>query len=134
MRAITIALHDAGLEPRDIGYINAHGTATQVGDVVETQAIHTPFGEAATGVPVRSTEALRAYLMGATGVVAFIATLLAMADGLILLTANLFETDPECDLGYVPNTARSGVALRAVMSNPFAFGGNNAVLVAKRFS
>lgn len=134
VRAITMALHDAGVEPRDIGYINAHGTATQVGDVVETQAIHTAFGEAATGVPVSSTKALHGHLMGATGVVEFIATLLAMAHGVIPPTAHLFKPDPACDLDYVPNTARSGVALRAVMSNSFAFGGNNAVLVAKRFS
>ena len=134
MRVMQRALKDASLQPEDIGYINAHGTATMVGDVVETNAIKTAFGAAAPHVPVSSTKALHGHLMGATGVVEFIAALLAMEHQVIPPTAHLAKPDPACDLDYVPNTARTGVDLRAVMSNSFAFGGNNAVLVAKRFS
>ena len=133
VRAIHMALNDAHLTPADIGYINAHGTATAVGDLVESNAIKTAFGDAAARVPVSSTKALHGHLMGATGVVEFIATLLAMQHNVIPPTAHLIKPDPQCDLDYVPNTARSGVTLNAVMSNSFAFGGNNAVLVAKRY-
>ena len=133
VRAIQMALNDAHVTPADIGYINAHGTATAVGDLVESNAIKTAFGDAAARVPVSSTKALHGHLMGATGVVEFIATLLAMQHNVIPPTAHLTKPDPQCDLDYVPNTARSGVTLNAVMSNSFAFGGNNAVLVAKRY-
>ncbi len=131
-RAIAMALEDAGLAPADIGYINAHGTATPVGDIVETNAIKAAFGESATRVPISSTKALHGHLMGATGVVEFIAALMAMHASVIPPTANLRNPDPECDLDYVPNVARNNVAMNAVMSNSFAFGGNNAVLIAKR--
>ena len=131
-RAIAMALNDADLSPADIGYINAHGTATPVGDIVETNAIKAAFGESATRVPISSTKALHGHLMGATGVVEFIAALMAMHASVIPPTANLRKPDPECDLDYVPNVARNNVAMNAVMSNSFAFGGNNAVLIAKR--
>ncbi len=134
IRAMRMALDDAGMTPREIGYINAHGTATTAGDVVETNAIKTAFGDAAAQVPVSSTKALHGHLMGATGVVEFIAALLALQHSVIPPTAHLHKADPACDLDYVPNVARTGVSLNAVMSNSFAFGGNNAVLVAKRFS
>ena len=131
-RAIAMALDDAGVSPAEIGYINAHGTATAVGDVVETNAIKAAFGESATRVPISSTKALHGHLMGATGVVEFIAAIMAMRKSVVPPTANLRKPDPECDLDYVPNVARSNVAMNAVMSNSFAFGGNNAVLIAKR--
>ena len=131
-RAMAMALDDAGLAPQDIGYINAHGTATMVGDVVETEAIKMVFGESARRVPISSTKALHGHLMGATGVVEFIAALMAMRQGVIPPTAHLRHPDPACDLDYVPNEARSASAINAVMSNSFAFGGNNAVLIAKR--
>lgn len=131
-RAIAMALDDAGLAPSEIGYINAHGTATVVGDVVETHAIKAAFGESATRVPISSTKALHGHLMGATGVVEFLAALMAMRESVIPPTANLRKPDPECDLDYVPNLARRNVSMNAVMSNSFAFGGNNAVLIAKR--
>ena len=131
-RAIAMALEEAALSPADIGYINAHGTATLVGDVVETNAIKAAFGESARRVPVSSTKALHGHLMGATGVVEFLAALMAMRESVIPPTANLRKPDPECDLDYVPNIARSNVSINAVMSNSFAFGGNNAVLIAKR--
>ncbi|MEO5861136.1 MAG: beta-ketoacyl-[acyl-carrier-protein] synthase family protein, partial [Burkholderiales bacterium] len=131
-RAIAMALDEAALSPADIGYINAHGTATLVGDVVETNAIKAAFGESARRVPVSSTKALHGHLMGATGVVEFLAALMAMRESVIPPTANLHKPDPDCDLDYVPNIARSNVSINAVMSNSFAFGGNNAVLIAKR--
>jgi 3-oxoacyl-[acyl-carrier-protein] synthase II len=130
-RAIAQALREAELAPADIGYINAHGTATAAGDVVETQAIKLVFGDLASKVPVSSTKAVHGHLMGATGATEFIAALLAMRHGKAPPTAHLRVPDPECDLDYVPNVARSGLAIRAVISNSFAFGGNNAVLVAK---
>ena len=131
-RAITMALNDAAIVAKDIGYINAHGTATQVGDVVETDAIKTAFGDYASRVPISSTKALHGHLMGATGVVEFIVAVRALLEGIIPPTAHLTIPDPTCDLDYVPNTARSDSSIRAVMSNSFAFGGNNAVLIAKR--
>lgn len=133
VRAIRMALDDAGLAPDAIGYINAHGTATSAGDVVETNAIKTAFGETAPRIPISSTKALHGHLMGATGAVEFIAALLALRERVIPPTAHLHKPDPACDLDYVPNQAREARDLNAVMSNSFAFGGNNAVLVAKRF-
>jgi 3-oxoacyl-[acyl-carrier-protein] synthase II len=130
-RAIAQALVEAGLRPVDIGYINAHGTATPVGDVVETQAIKLVFAAHADKVPVSSTKSMHGHLMGATGAAEFIAALLAMRHGLAPPTAHLRVPDPECDLDYVPNEARTGLRIRAVMSNSFGFGGSNAVLVAK---
>jgi len=126
------ALHDAGLQPRDIHYINAHGTATLAGDIEETRAIKQVFG--AQHVPVSSTKSMHGHLMGATGAVEFIAAVLALQHNAIPPTINLDEPDPECDLDYVPNQGRTGVMLDAVMSNSFAFGGSNAVLIAKRFA
>lgn len=131
-RAIRMAIDDGGLKPEDIGYINAHGTATTVGDVVETNAIKAAFGDVAKRIPVSSTKALHGHVMGATGVIEFIAALLALRENVIPPTAHLRKPDPACDLDYVPNVARRVENLRAVMSNSFAFGGNNAVLVAKR--
>ena len=127
-----MALEDAGLAPQAVGYINAHGTATLAGDVSETAAIREVFGAHATRLAVSSTKSMHGHLMGATGAVEFIASLLALQRGVLLPTANLRVPDPECDLDYVPNVARTGVELEAVMSNSFAFGGSNAVLVARR--
>ena len=130
--AMRMALADAGLEPRDVGYINAHGTATLAGDVIETQSIKDVFGPHAPSLAVSSTKSMHGHLMGATGVVEYIAAILALYSGSLPPTANLRVPDPECDLDYVPNAARGGVVLEAVMSNSFAFGGSNAVLVARR--
>jgi 3-oxoacyl-[acyl-carrier-protein] synthase II len=133
-RAISNALRNACLRPQDIGYINAHGTATLVGDVQETLAIKQVFGEYADRIPVSSTKSMHGHLMGATGAVEFMAALLALQHNAIPPTINLHQPDPECDLDYVPNEGRRNVELNAVMSNSFAFGGSNAVLIAKRFS
>lgn len=133
-RTIRNALRDAGLQPQDINYINAHGTATLAGDIEETRAIKAVFGPHASSIPISSTKSMHGHLMGATGAVEFMAALLALQHGAIPPTINLHEPDPECDLDYVPNQGRTGVQLDAVMSNSFAFGGSNAVLIAKRFS
>jgi len=132
-RAMRAALAEANLRPADIGYINAHGTATVVGDVVETNAIKTVFGDDARSVPVSSTKALHGHLMGATGAVEMIAAIAALAHEVVPPTAHLECPDPACDLDYVPNEPRR-LRLPAVMSNSFGFGGMNAVLVARRYS
>ncbi len=133
-RSIRSALHDAGMRPEDIGYINAHGTATLAGDVEETKAIKRAFGEHAYRVPVSSTKSMHGHLLGATGALEFMAAVLALKHNAIPPTINLGDADPECDLDYVPNVGRHEVRLDAVMSNSFAFGGSNAVLIAKRFN
>ena len=130
--AMRAALSEAGLAPEAIGYINAHGTATIAGDVIETNAIKAVFGEYARRVPVTSTKSMHGHVMGATGAVEFIAALLALQHGFIPPTMHLDQPDPECDLDYVANHAREGVQLNHVMSNSFAFGGSNAVLIASR--
>jgi 3-oxoacyl-[acyl-carrier-protein] synthase II len=132
-RAMRAALADAGIQPAAIGYINAHGTATLVGDVEETRAIKQVFGEHARKLAVSSTKSMHGHLMGATGAVEFMAALLALQHNALPPTINLSDPDPECDLDYVPNVGRRNVALNAVMSNSFAFGGSNAVLIARRF-
>ena len=130
--AMRAALADAGMAPSAIGYINAHGTATAVGDIAETESIREVFGHAAANVPVSSTKALHGHLLGASGAVELIAALMALKTGTLPPTCHLDEPDPKCDLDYVPNEARRDVALDAVMSNSFAFGGTNAVLIARR--
>ena len=131
VRAMALALQDAALAAADIDYINAHGTATPVGDVVETQAIKQVFGAHAPGIPVSSTKSMHGHLMGATGAVEFAAAVLAIAHQAIPPTAHLREPDPECDLDYVANVGRTGIAVKTIMSNAFAFGGSNAVLIAQ---
>ncbi len=132
-RAIRNALLDARMQPSDIHYINAHGTATQAGDIEETRAIKQVFGEHARKVPVSSTKSMHGHVMGATGAVEFMASVLALQQQAIPPTISLHQPDPECDLDYVPNTGRRNVKLEAVMSNSFAFGGTNAVLIARKF-
>ncbi|MGO8756041.1 MAG: beta-ketoacyl-[acyl-carrier-protein] synthase family protein [Gallionellaceae bacterium] len=127
------ALRDAHLQPQDIHYINAHGTATLAGDIEETKAIKQVFGKHAANIPISSTKSMHGHLMGATGAVEFMAALLALQHKAVPPTINLHDPDPECDLDYVPNQGRTDVKLDAVMSNSFAFGGSNAVLIAKRF-
>jgi 3-oxoacyl-[acyl-carrier-protein] synthase II len=126
------ALKDANLNAADIGYINAHGTATQAGDAIETQSIKLAFGKEAEKIPVSSTKSMHGHVMGATGAVEFIAAIVALTRGFAPPTINLNEPDLDCDLDYVPNVARNGMTLRHVMSNSFAFGGTNATLIASR--
>lgn len=131
VRAMRLALEDAGLEPEAIGYINAHGTATLVGDEIETAAIKEVFGTRAYDIPVSSTKSMHGHMMGAAGAAEFLATVLAVSKQAVPPTANLGVPDPACDLDYVPHTGRVNVPLRAAMSNSFAFGGSNAVLIAR---
>jgi 3-oxoacyl-(acyl-carrier-protein) synthase len=131
-RAMRAALADAGLEPAAIDYVNAHGTATIAGDPAETESIKRVFGAAAATLPISSTKSMHGHLIGAAGALELIASLLAMRDGFLPPTINLHRPDPACDLDYVPNVARRGVRLAHVMSNSFAFGGSNAVLIASR--
>ena len=133
-RAMSLAIREAerhGVTAGDIGYLNAHGTATKVGDKVETQAIKAAFGNHAKTLPVSSTKALHGHLMGATGAVEFIAALTALQRKTAPPTAHLFLPDPECDLDYIALVPRALPSLEAVASNSFAFGGTNVVLVAR---
>ena len=132
VRAMRAALADAALSPDTIGYINAHGTATAVGDVVEAEAINAVFGSAAASVPVSSTKSMHAHLLGGAGALEFAAALLPIVRGALPPTAFLEEPDPACRLRHVPKQAERIAPPRAVMSNSFAFGGSNVVLVAER--
>ncbi len=131
-RAIQMALDEAAVNPKDIDYINAHGTGTRLNDSTETQVIKQVFGEHARRLAISSTKAMHGHAMGATGAIELVATLIAMDRGVIPPTANFTTPDPECDLDYVPNQAREK-PIRAAMSNSFAFGGLNAVLLVRRF-
>ena len=130
--AMEAALEEAGISADDIDYINAHGTATAANDAVETQAIKKVFGPRAYHIPVSSTKSMHGHLLGAAGAVELIAAVLALNNQTVPPTANLTVPDPECDLDYVPGKARTGLDLKAVMSNSFAFGGTNAVLIVRK--
>ena len=132
MRAMSGALAESGLAPDAIGYINAHGTATIVGDVVECEAIRAVFGEAAARVPVSSTKSMHGHLLGGAGALEMAAALLPFYDGVIPPTAHLEQPDPACAVRHVACQAERGAVPRAVMSNSFAFGGSNVVLVAEK--
>jgi 3-oxoacyl-[acyl-carrier-protein] synthase II len=132
IRAMTEALAEARLAPRDVAYINAHGTGTSVGDVVEAEAINAVFGEHSGEVRVSSTKSMHGHLLGASGALEFAAALLALDHGIVPPTAFLEEPDPACKLRHVPCRAERIDAPRAVMSNSFAFGGSNVVLIATR--
>ena len=125
------ALKSAAMEPRDIGYINAHGTSTPLNDAAETAAIKQVFDAHALRVPVSSTISMHGHLLGASGALEFAAAVLALERQIIPPTINLHVPDPECDLDYVPGKARAGAEMVAVMSNSFAFGGTNAVLICR---
>ena len=130
-RAMSLALTDAGLNASDIGYLNAHGTATEVGDVVETNAVKLAFQDLASSLAISSTKAVHGHAMGAAGAMEFAASVMSLRSGQLPPTAFLQTPDERCDLDYIPLQARSVKNLRAVMSNSFAFGGSNAVLIAK---
>jgi 3-oxoacyl-[acyl-carrier-protein] synthase II len=128
VRVMQRALKDAGLTPADIDYINAHGTSTPIGDKTETVAIKKLFGEAAQNVAISSTKSMTGHLLGAAGGLEAAIVCKAMQTGLMPPTTNYETPDPECDLDYVPNTARPKT-LKHVLSNSFGFGGTNATLV-----
>lgn len=131
-RAMRLALRDAGLAPEQISYINAHGTATEVNDRIETAAIRLVFGPHADKLAVSSTKSMHAHTLGAAGAIEAAASALTLANGIMPPTANYTRADPACDLDFVPNTARSQ-QVEACLSNSFAFGGLNAVLALRKF-
>lgn len=130
-RAMRAAILDAGIEPSDIDYINAHGTSTAANDATETAAIKTVMGDEAYRVPISSTKSMTGHLLGAAGALEAIASILAIRDGVIPATINYATPDPECDLDYVPNEPREA-EIRYAMSNSFGFGGHNVALVFAR--
>ena len=131
-RCMRLALKSAGLAPEDVGYINAHGTSTYYNDLYETMAIKTVFGAHAGKIAVSSTKGMTGHLLGAAGGIEAVFTVKAIEQGIIPPTINYETPDPECDLDYVPNTAREA-RIDAALSNSFGFGGTNAVLAFKRF-
>ena len=127
------ALADAGMQPADIGYINAHGTGTKENDGNETNAIRQVFGPKGTACPVSSIKSMMGHLIAAAGAVELIACVLAVRDGMLPPTMNLTTPDPDCDLDYIPNAARPA-AVDAVLSNSFGFGGQNDSIIVRRYA
>jgi 3-oxoacyl-[acyl-carrier-protein] synthase II len=130
--SMRLALQDAGLNPEDIGYINAHGTSTPLNDKSETAAIKSVFGEYAYNVPVSSTKSMTGHLLGASGAVEAVVGVMVLRMNALPPTINYETPDPECDLDYVPNEPRPAEP-NHVMSNSFGFGGHNATLVLSRY-
>ena len=131
-RAMKIALADSGLEPEDVGYLNAHGTSTPLNDKFETTAVKTVFGEHAYKLPVGSTKSMTGHLLGAAGGVEFIACVLSMNSSTLPPTINYENPDPDCDLDYVPNTPRKA-EVEAALTNSLGFGGHNVTLAVTRY-
>jgi 3-oxoacyl-[acyl-carrier-protein] synthase II len=131
-RAMQLALDHAGVRPDQVDYINAHATSTGLGDVSETYAIKSVFGEYAKSVPISATKSMTGHLLGGAGAVEMAACALSIRDSVIPPTINLENPDPECDLDYTPNNARER-KVRVALNNSFGFGGHNSTLVAKAF-
>ena len=125
--AVKIAMNEAGLRTEDLGYINAHGTSTAANDRIETIAMKNAFGEAAYGIPISSNKSMIGHTLGAAGAVEAAASVLTLKEGVLPPTINYTTKDPDCDLDYVPNTARPK-KIKAALSNSFGFGGQNCVL------
>jgi 3-oxoacyl-[acyl-carrier-protein] synthase II len=133
-RAMKMALADGGVDPAEVGYINAHGTSTPLGDASETRVIKKALGEEnARKTPISSTKGSTGHCLGAAGAVEAIFTTLAVSEGMLPPTINYEYPDPECDLDYIPNEARPA-DLEVAMSNSFGFGGHNASIVLKKYS
>lgn len=132
-RAMQNALKNGGLKPEQIDYINAHGTSTQLNDAMETKAIKTAFGDYAYKVPVSSTKSMTGHLIGAAGAIEPAICIMIIINGIIPPTINYENPDPDCDLDYVPNTARKA-EVNIALTNSFGFGGHNSVLVLKKYS
>jgi 3-oxoacyl-[acyl-carrier-protein] synthase II len=131
-RAIRAALNDAGLQPEDVDYVNAHGTGTQLNDKFETMSLKHALGDHAYQVAISSTKSMTGHIMGATGAIECALAVMAIRDQLLPPTINYELPDPECDLDYVPNEARPA-QVDVVLNNAFGFGGHNAVLALRRF-
>jgi len=132
-RVMMAALKDAKLTPNDIGYVNAHGTSTPIGDVIETRALKRVFGDRAKRVPISSTKSMTGHLLGGAGGLEAGISVLALRDQTLPPTINLENPDPECDLDYIPNHARK-TSVEYALSNSFGFGGTNAALIFRRWS
>jgi len=133
VRAMRQALNKAGIEPKDIDYINAHGTSTQLNDKVETLAVKKVFGEKAYKIPMSSTKSMTGHLIGAAGAMETAICTMVIQNGIIPPTINLHKPDEGCDLDYVPNIARKA-DVTTTLSNSFGFGGHNSVLILRRYS
>ncbi len=131
-QAMRLALDDAGISPEDVNYINAHGTSTLINDRSETQAIKKVFGDAAYGIPISSNKSMLGHLIASAGTIELIVSAMTIQENVIPPTINYETPDPDCDLDYVPNEPR-GYEVDAVISNSFAFGGQNASLVVERY-
>ena len=132
VRAMKMALEDAGMQPEEIDYINAHGTSTEYNDKYETMAIKTVFGDHAYKLAISSTKSMTGHLLGAAGAVEAIFSVKAIEEGIIPPTINYKTPDPECDLDYVPNESRKQ-QVNTVLSNSLGFGGHNATLIFKAY-
>ncbi|MDX9992224.1 MAG: beta-ketoacyl-ACP synthase II [Anaerolineales bacterium] len=132
-KAIGLALESARVTPEQVGYINAHGTATQLNDAAETKAIKAAFGGLAYKIPVSSTKSMTGHMMGATGALEAILCVQAVREGLLPPTIHYQTPDPDCDLDYIPNQAREK-KIEIAISNAFGFGGHNAVLVIRKYN
>jgi beta-ketoacyl-acyl-carrier-protein synthase II len=131
-RCMRMALRNAGLNPEEISYINAHGTSTPQGDIAETEAIKAVFGGHAHKLAVSSTKGATGHMLGAAGAVEMVVCAKSIQTGTVPPTINYEERDPACDLDYVPNTARQ-IKVEAIVNNSFGFGGHNATIVGKKF-
>ena len=132
-RCMRLALDDAGVSPEEVDYINAHGTSTPAGDVIETRAVKEVFGEHAKRLAISSTKSMIGHTLGAAGGIEAIFCVLAIRDRVAPPTINLEEPSPDCDLDYVPNTSRE-MKIDIALSNSFGFGGTNGSLVFRSFS
>jgi 3-oxoacyl-[acyl-carrier-protein] synthase II len=132
-RCMKVALRHAGLNPEDISYVNAHGTGTPQGDIAETKAVKSVFGQHARKVAVSATKGATGHMLGAAGAVEMVICSKAIQTGIVPPTINYEVPDPECDLDCVPNTARQ-MNVENVLNNSFGFGGHNASILAKRFT
>ena len=131
-RCMKMALRHSGLRPEDISYINAHGTSTPQGDIAETQAIKTVFGEHAKKLVVSSTKGATGHMLGAAGATELVFCVKAIETSVVPPTINLEKPDAECDLDYVPHRPRE-MSVGAIVNNSFGFGGHNATVIARKF-
>jgi 3-oxoacyl-[acyl-carrier-protein] synthase II len=129
---MSLALEDAKIPRERVGYINAHGTSTPLNDTMETTAVKAVFGDHARSLALGSTQSMTGHLLGAAGGIEFVATLLAIKNGILPPTINYEHPDPECDLDCVPNEARKAT-VHAALSNSLGFGGHNVTLAAVRY-